>query len=234
MSERLGRTERDRRRRSLGQNFLVDPRLTRQFVAELGPLDGTTVVDIGAGVGALTVELARAGADVWAIEPDPVWYERLRVAVREAGCTGRVHAIRTSVERFRFPPQPYRVVANPPFGMTTALLALLLDHPATGPSRADLVVQREVAIRHTRTPAVALRTAAWLPWWEFHLGRTLDRSAFRPRPSVDAAVLTAIRRAPALLPERLAPTFAEALRPAWVAAAAPRPATHTRRHPTRR
>lgn len=222
-SGRRDRTERDRRRRSLGQNFLVDDRLTRDLVAGLGPLDGTLVVDVGAGVGALTLELARAGASVWAVEPDPTWSARLREAVRDAGVGERVKVLPTTIERVRLPREPYRVFANPPFGITTSLLALLLDHPAAGPDRLDLVVQREVAIRHTRTPPVALRTAAWLPWWEFRLGRTIDRSAFRPRPSVDAAVLTVVRRTPALLPARLAPHFADALRPAWTAAAAPPP-----------
>lgn len=228
-SGRQARTARDRRRRSLGQNFLVDQALTRDIVAGLGTLDGDLVVDIGAGVGALTIELARAGASVWAIEPDPVWYEQLRRTVRDADLTDHVNLVCTAVERLRLPREPYRVVANPPFGMTTALLARLLDHPATGPFRVDLVVQREVALKHTTTPPVALRTAAWLPWWEFRLGRTIARTAFRPRPSVDAAVLTAIRRTPALLPVRLAPTFADALRPAWNAAAAPRAGTDPNR-----
>lgn len=221
MSERHGPTERDRRRRTLGQNFLVDRSLTRDLIRGLDLRADELVVDIGAGVGALTIELARSGAVVWAVEPDPDWYDRLGDAVMAAGVGDRVRRVRATLEQLQLPRQPYRVVANPPFGITTDVLSRLLDQPATWPTRVDLVVQREVAIRHTRTPPVALRTAAWLPWWEFRLGRTIDRSAFRPRPSVDAAVLSVVRRAPALLPERLAPTYADALRPAWNLAAAP-------------
>ncbi len=221
MSERHGPTERDRRRRTLGQNFLVDRSLTRDLIRGLDLRADELVVDIGAGVGALTVEIARSGAVVWAVEPDPDWYDRLGDAVMAAGVGHRVRRVRTTLEQLQLPRQPYRVVANPPFGITTDVLSRLLDQPATWPTRVDLVVQREVAIRHTRTPPVALRTAAWLPWWEFRLGRTIDRSAFRPRPSVDAAVLSVVRRAPALLPERLASTYADALRPAWNLAAAP-------------
>lgn len=218
---RTGPTARDRRRRSLGQNFLVDRRLIRDLVAALGPLDGELVVDVGAGVGALTLELARRGATVWAVEPDPVWCERLHSAIRSAGVTNRVRLLQTTVERLQLPRTPYRVVANPPFGITTALLARLLDDPSGPLVRADLVVQREVAVKHTTVPPVALRTAAWLPWWELHLGPTIHRSAFRPRPSVDAAVLAVVRRRPALLPERLGPVYADALRTAWNATAAP-------------
>ena len=71
-------TERDERRRSYGQNFLVDRPLIDRFVAglDLGPDD--LVVDLGAGTGALTRPLAATGAAVWAVESDPVWARRLR------------------------------------------------------------------------------------------------------------------------------------------------------------
>jgi 23S rRNA (adenine-N6)-dimethyltransferase len=223
VSERHGSTERDRRRRSLGQNFLVDQRVVRAFVGALGALTDELVVDIGAGTGALTLELARRGATVWAVEPDPEWYERLRNEIDSAGLGDRVRPLRTTVERLRLPRDPFRVVANPPFGITTSLLTRLLDNPTEGPTRTDLIVQREVAVKHATTPPAALRTAAWLPWWEFHLGPSIDRSAFRPRPSIDAAVLTVVPRTPPLLPHRLAPTYADALRVAWNAAAAPQP-----------
>jgi len=111
------------------------------------------------------------------------------------------------------------VVANPPFGITTELLALLLDRPRRGPDRADLVLQAEVAHRHASTPPVALRTAGWAPWWEFELGEAIGRNSFRPRPSVDAAVLIIRKRRPAILPERLAPTFVNRLRDDWGRAA---------------
>lgn len=182
---------------------------------------GELVVDVGAGSGALTIELARAGARVWAVEPDPVWCDRLADALATQRLDHLVRVIPTTIERLRLPRVPYRVVANPPFGITTALLALLLDDPVRGPERADLVVQREVAVRHATVPPVALRTAAWAPWWEFAAGPTIGPDAFRPRPSVAASVLTVTRRDPPLLPPRLAPGFVETLRPAWNRSSSP-------------
>ncbi|MEM7327064.1 MAG: rRNA adenine N-6-methyltransferase family protein, partial [Actinomycetota bacterium] len=70
MAVRRG-TERDRRQRSLGQNFLVDRRLIDRFVASLDLTAEQLVVDIGAGTGALTVPMAEAGARVLAVEADP-------------------------------------------------------------------------------------------------------------------------------------------------------------------
>jgi 23S rRNA (adenine-N6)-dimethyltransferase len=222
VSARRRRTGRDERRRSFGQNFLADPGVAERLVARSGVGAGHLVVDIGAGSGALTWLLADTGAEVWAIEPDPVWGPRLRAAVRERGLDDRVRVLPKPVADVRLPGAPYRVVANIPFGLTTAILAQLLDDPRRGPERADLVVQRDVARRHATTPPDALRTAAWAPWWTFRTGPTIPAAAFRPRPSVDAAVLTIERRDPPLLPASLAPGFVEVLRPAWSSAFDPR------------
>ena len=213
MSERDGRTERDRQRRVLGQNFLVDRSLIDRFVGglELGP--GDLVVDLGAGTGALTVPLALTGASVWAVESDPHCVARLRRNL--ARHANDVRVIATDMRHLRLPRGEYRVVANPPFGMTTELLARLLYDPGRGPRRADVIVQHEVARKHTSEPPVALRTAAWLPWWRFEIGMPFGRDAFRPRPSVDASVLTIRRREPSLLPDRIAPDYIESLRPVW-------------------
>ena len=215
MSGRLRRTERDERRRSFGQNFLVDRSLIARFVGGLELGSDDLVVDVGAGSGALTRPIMGTGAMVWAVEPDPVWADRLRTHVAECGASDRVRVIETDLRRLRLPKDPYRVVGNPPFGLTTELLSLLLDDPSRGPTRADLIIQFEVARKHAASPPVALRTAAWTPWWEFEFGPVIRRTSFRPRPSVDAAVLTIRKRQPAILPERLAANFVERLRPGW-------------------
>ncbi|MGI9598822.1 MAG: ribosomal RNA small subunit methyltransferase A, partial [Acidimicrobiales bacterium] len=162
---RQRRTERDWKRRSLGQNFLVDQHLAHRLVTDLGLVPGDLVVEIGAGTGALTVPLAATGADVLAIEIDHRWAEQLRDRIGRIESQRRVRIIETDLRRLRLPKRPYRVVANTPFGSTTELLSRLLDDPGRGPTRADLIVQREVAIKHTTVPPVALRTAAWNPWW---------------------------------------------------------------------
>ena len=225
MSERLGRSARDQRRRTFGQNFLVDDGLVDRFVDGLGIGSDDLVVDIGAGIGALTFPLARTGATVWAVEPDPTWVAQLNADVRRSGLTDRIRVIPSTIERLRLPRTPYRVVANPPFGQTTAILSMLLDEPAAGPTRVDVVLERAVARKHAVTPPRALRTAAWSPWWTFEMGLEVPRSSFRPRPGVDAAVLTIRRRSTPLLPERLAPDLLEALRPLWVSTTSARNTT---------
>jgi 23S rRNA (adenine-N6)-dimethyltransferase len=209
------RTGRDQRRRDLGQNFLVDDRLVARFLTAIEIQPGDLIVDIGAGAGALTLPLALAGARVWAIEPDRRWASRLLASAAGAGVAERVRVIPCEVQRVRLPPTPYRVVANPPFALTTEVLALLLDDPERGPTRADLVLQQEVARKHATLPPTSLRTAAWAPWWHFELGLRLDRAAFRPQPTVDARVLSIHRRPEPVLPTWLAPQLRDLLRPAW-------------------
>lgn len=215
MSGRSRRSARDRRRRSLSQNVLVDQRLIEHFVDGLGLGSAHLVVEIGAGTGALTFPLAETGARIWAIEADPAWARHLRSAVVDRTATGRVRVLRLDARRLRAPLEPYRVVANLPFGATTDILARLLDRPELGPDRADVIVQFEVARKLARQPPSTLRAAAWAPWWELELGRRIGRDSFRPRPSVDAAVLTVRRRDPPVLPLELAPDLREALRGPW-------------------
>lgn len=214
MSGRLP-TERDTRRRELGQNFLVDQDVIERFIRSLDLRAGELVVDLGAGRGALTLPLLDAGVEVWAVERDPVWSRRLRDSMASWGAHGNSRVIEADLRGLRLPRTPFRVVANPPFGLTTEILTRLLDTPDRGPDRIDLIVQREVAAKHSRLPPASLRTAAWAPWWEFHLGPTINRGAFRPRPRVDAAALTIVRRDSPVLPTWLAPQLRELLRPAW-------------------
>jgi 23S rRNA (adenine-N6)-dimethyltransferase len=169
------------------------------------------------------------------VEADPAWADRLRtrLAVGDHDPT-RVRVVCADARRLPLPERSYRVVANVPFGITTDLLAHLLDEPDRGPWRADLIVQLEVARKHAATPPTALRTAAWAPWWTFELGARIDRRAFRPEPAVDAAVLIVRRRQPAILPTRLAPRLRDALRPAWTAPPAPPATTRPSRGSRRR
>jgi 23S rRNA (adenine-N6)-dimethyltransferase len=184
----------------------------------LGRLDlrrGESVVDVGAGSGALTIPLARAGASVLAIERDRRWVSELQRRLEREGLAGRVKIRRADLRQVPLPRGPYRVVASPPYALTTRLLRRLLDDPERGPYRADLLVQWEVARKRAALPPTTLRSAAWAPWWHFELGERVPRHAFRPVPAVDSGWLTIIRRDPAILPDHLASGFYEMLERTW-------------------
>ena len=136
------RTPRDERRRRLGQNFLR-PDAADRLVGEADVRPEELVVEPGAGVGALTMAMARRGADVLAVELDDHWSEQLEERARVL-TVGRIRVVRGDFLSVRLPSQPYRVLGCPPFAQTTALLRRLLDDPSPHLQRVDLVIQWEV------------------------------------------------------------------------------------------
>ncbi|HTT91967.1 MAG TPA: rRNA adenine N(6)-methyltransferase family protein [Acidimicrobiales bacterium] len=208
-----GQTARDERRRRLGQNFLRRPAADR-LVAQAGVAPGELVIDIGAGSGALCRALVARGAEVVAIEVDPAWAAHLRDLARNEG-RGRVTVLQTDFLTWPLPARPFRALACVPFGATTAILHRLLDDPLTPLTRADLVVQWEVARKRAAAPPATLLSAAWAPWWQFHLGPRLPATEFRPVPRVDGGSLVVTRRSPPLLPASMAPAYNEFVRRHW-------------------
>jgi 23S rRNA (adenine-N6)-dimethyltransferase len=173
-----------RSRRSWGWHRLSDEWAAR-VVAEAAVRPGELVLDIGAGTGALTGHLVRAGARVVAVELHPGRAELLRRRF------GEVTVINGDAASLRLPRRPFRVVASPPYGIAAGLLELLLA-PGTMLAAADLVLQRAVvrkyASGHGRRRAHAYRA------YRMEAGLALPRRAFLPPPRVDSAVLVIRRR----------------------------------------
>jgi 23S rRNA (adenine-N6)-dimethyltransferase len=186
---------RDVRRRVLSQNFLVDRRAIDALVDGSGVGDGDLVVDIGAGNGLISEALARRGAQVLAIERDPGLADRLRA---KFATWPAVTVVEADVLETPLPAEPFRVVANIPFGITTKILRHLLDGSGAL-ARADLIVQAEVARKRGSGGRGTLLNASWEPWFEFGTGPRVPAAAFRPVPRVDAAILVVARRDPPLV-----------------------------------
>lgn len=181
-------------------------------MSDAGISPSELVVEFGAGTGTLTAALAGRGARVLAVEVDPSLATRL---VQRFDHTSVVAIFESDAIEFPLPSTPFRVFANPPFNHTAAILHRLLDDPAAGLVRADLVVQWQIARARAHAGeqlAIDLVGASWGPWWAFRRGRRLPRTLFRPAASVDAAVLTVIRRQPCLLPVESAPQFIDFVR----------------------
>jgi 23S rRNA (adenine-N6)-dimethyltransferase len=170
-----------RSRREWGWHRLGDEWAARVVAAaEVRP--GELVLDIGAGTGALTGHLVRTGARVVAVELHPGRAALLRQ--RFPGIT----VVEADARSLPLPRSTFRVVANPPYGITADLLHLLLR---AGPrlSAADLVLQRAVVRKYAgQHGPKAPRTH------RMSAGLTLPRHAFRPPPRVDSAVLLVRRR----------------------------------------
>ncbi len=202
-------SDRSLRRRTLSQNFLSSRRVCAQLVksAEVGSAD--LVLEIGAGNGALTEELARRARQVLAVEADPHWAAQLRTRF-----AGRHNVTVEEADILTVPKLsvPYKVVSNIPFHVTTDILHYLLDDPATAPERADLVVSWNVAVKRSFVGCSNLLNLSWQPWFEFQVTRRLSSRLFSPLPIEDAAVLSVRRRTAALLPIEERAPYVSALR----------------------
>ncbi len=197
-------------RRDLGQNFVADPNTVRRIahLAAVGP--GDRVVEIGAGLGSLTLALAETGADVTAIEVDHGLVKVLRDVV--GGCD-RVRIVEADATRLDWDELlagrgDWILVANLPYNVATPLVADVLDG-VPGISRMLVMVQREVAERLAARPrtraygAVSVKVAYWA---EARIVGDVPASVFFPRPNVDSALVAIARRQPPDVPP--APLFA--------------------------
>jgi 23S rRNA (adenine-N6)-dimethyltransferase len=188
---KTGKSGRRSSRRELGQNFLRDGRTARRIVDESGVGKDDLVVEIGAGGGMLTRQLARTAGRVVAVEYDPFWVARLR---ERFPARGNVLVVRADARELELPEEPFVVVANIPFQFTTSLLHRLLDDPTNALQRAHLVVQEQVALKHAGRDRTTLNTLHWSPWYRFSAGLHLPAGAFHPRPGVDACLMVATKR----------------------------------------
>lgn len=183
---------RHRAKRSLGQNFLVDPNLQRKIVSAVGAGPGDEVLEIGPGQGALTRHLAGTVGRLVLVELDRSLAARLREEYRDDPDVSVVEGdvLQTEMDRVTHDWARTRVVGNIPYNITTPILFHLLERPR--PADIVLMVQREVAERMVAPPggegygalSVGVQSVA-----RAELLFAVPRSAFRPVPRVTSAVV---------------------------------------------
>lgn len=180
-----------RPRRRLGQNFLVDAAVLQAILSIAAPFRGGIILEVGAGLGTLTEALAPASRSVMAVELDPklarLLTERLR---RYKNITVRAADIMILPEA-ALPSEPYSVIANLPYYITTPFLKRFLMKIGRRPANMALMLQREVAERLTAQPPAmnALAAIAQLQS-TVALCRRVPRRAFWPQPAVASAIVT--------------------------------------------
>jgi 16S rRNA (adenine1518-N6/adenine1519-N6)-dimethyltransferase len=175
--------------RRWGQNFLADRTQLDRIVEalEIAPTD--RIVEVGPGLGALTVELASRARAVAGVEIDPACVKALGLTLRDRSNVRIIEAdiLRTAVSELL--PSPYRVAGNIPYNLTGALFVHLLEQPLP-PARIDLLVQKEVAERLVAPPGDwSLATLGVRVYGRPELTARVPRSAFLPLPRVDSALV---------------------------------------------
>jgi 16S rRNA (adenine1518-N6/adenine1519-N6)-dimethyltransferase len=197
---RLLRRHRIDLKHRLGQNFLIDAGIRDSVADAAGGTADDEVVEVGAGVGTLTIALAARHRRVTAVELDRALIPALREVV--GGHEG-VEVVEADILKLdlsqRYANGEGVVAGNIPYNLTGALIRKVLDRPPR-PRRLSLVVQKEVAERWTATTGASLASVAVQVFAKAHLGFAIPAAAFTPAPRVDSAlVVMEVREKPAVL-----------------------------------
>ncbi|MFZ9706384.1 MAG: 16S rRNA (adenine(1518)-N(6)/adenine(1519)-N(6))-dimethyltransferase RsmA [Ilumatobacteraceae bacterium] len=185
-------------RRMFGQNFVVEPETVRRIASLARVGEGDHVLEIGAGLGALTLALAETGARVTAVEIDDGLVTVLRENVASCSNVQVVHgdAMRLEWESLLAASDNWTVVANLPYNVATPLVADLLDG-VKRVKRLLVMVQKEVAQRFVAKPgdeafgAVSVKVDYWAT---ARVVGEVSSAVFLPRPRVASSLVEITRR----------------------------------------
>lgn len=200
--------------KKLGQNFVIDANTVRRIVKTAGVIAGETVVEVGPGLGSLTLGLLETGASVVAVEIDNRLATQLPITVAAAVpelVEGQLTVITEDAMRIAaLPGEPTVFVANLPYNVSVPVLLHFLEHFGTI-QRGLVMVQAEVGQRIAAEPGSKVYGApsvksAW--YGRFRTAGQVSRQVFWPVPNVDS-ILVGFERGeqPGTEEERLA-TFA--------------------------
>jgi len=177
------------------QNFLKSPRLIDLLLDRCNIRSSDLVCEIGPGKGIITERLAQRCGQVVAIEKDPF----LAAALQQRFA----HAPHVTIHegdflQFCLPNTPYKVFANIPFNVTTAIVTKLTTAPCP-PQDAYLTMQQEAARKFAGQPRESLYGVLLKPWFEIEIVHHFRRSDFIPEPRVDVVMLRLRKRGPPLI-----------------------------------
>lgn len=193
-------------RRDLGQNFVADPNTVRRIadLARVGP--GDHVVEIGAGLGSLTLALAETGAELTAVEIDAGIVPVLRSILADAGEAAsnvtvvEANAMEVDWDELLDPTVDggWTLVANLPYNVGTPLVCDILDE-VEHVTRILVMVQREVAERFAASPgdsqygAISVKASYW---GRARIVGHVPAAVFFPKPNVESALVEITRHTP--------------------------------------
>jgi len=186
--------------KSLGQNFVIDANTCQKIVRLAVISQGDHVVEIGPGLGSLTLALLQATNKVTAIEIDQRLATQLPITAAEHGVPrGALNVInQDAMKVFDIPGNPTKLVANLPYNVSVPVLLTILERFPSITSGV-VMVQTEVAERLAAKPGnktygVPSAKAAW--WCDLVLSDSVSRSVFWPVPNVDSSLVKFVRHEP--------------------------------------
>lgn len=183
---------------SHGQHFLRSPAFIAELIGHSNLRAQDTVIDIGAGSGAITAVLARRTAHVIAYENEPHAFAKLREHMANYP---NVEVRQEDFLTAELPKTSYKVFSNIPFHLSSSIVRKLVGAKVP-PVSIYLIVQKQFAVKLLTTgdhfhAALGMAIA---PWWTVRIRRPLRRSDYTPPPAVDTVLIEIKPRPEPLLP----------------------------------
>lgn len=182
-----------------GQHLMHNKKLLYEIVdrAKVGGED--TVLELGAGKGALTTVLNQQAKKVLAVEYDARFVEILKEKTANQPNTIVIHQ---DIMKIRLPKEKFIVVSNIPYSITTPIMKLLLNNPASGLQRGIIIMEKGAARRFTAKFMKNSYVLVWKMWFDIRFVKAISRDDFSPPPSVDSAMVMITRKREPVLPQK--------------------------------
>lgn len=174
-----------------GQHFMHNQKLLHEIVERANVSVKDTVLELGAGKGALTTVLNQRAKKVLAVENDAKLVDVLNRKTAHQPNTKVVHQ---DIMKIFLPSEPFVVVSNIPYAITTPIMKMLLDNPGSSLQRGIIVMEKGAAKRFTASIVKDPYVLAWRMWFDIDYVKGVSRNNFSPPPKVDSAMIRIVRK----------------------------------------
>lgn len=181
----------------LGQNFLIDKIVLRKIIETANLSTKDTILEIGPGLGILTIELAKKAKQVIAVEKDKRMCEILKEVLKDYK---NIKIINQDILSYKLQTTSYKLIANLPYYITSLVIRKFLENPPVGgppagkpPKETILMVQKEVAQRIVAKPPLMNLLAVGVQFYaKAEIVSYVRKKSFYPQPKVDSAIIKMI------------------------------------------
>jgi len=175
--------------KKLGQNFLIDKKITKKFIEAASLKSSDVVLEIGAGIGNLTIRIAPEVKKVIAVEKDKRLIEILKKNLKILGNTEIISEDVLKFQISKIKNQNYKVMGNLPFYLAAAAIRKFLEAEKP-PEEIILLVQKEVGQRIcARPPDMSLLAVSVQFYAKPEIVSLVSKKAFWPQPKIDSAII---------------------------------------------
>lgn len=181
----------------LGQHLMHNKKTLNEIINQAKIRKHETVIDLGAGKGALTTLLCERAKKVLAVEYDRNYVDFLE---RKLAKYSNSRILHKNILTMNFPSGPFIVVANIPYSITTSIMKKLLNNPKSGFQRGVIVMEKGAAKRFTSSTIKDPYVIAWRMWFDIRFVKGISRNNFSPPPRVDSAMITITRKEKPIVP----------------------------------